>query len=215
MFSIRIRVEEKHRAVRAADDGAPRHPFRVSVPEAHIGSAIVTIRDAVGQRRAADGAVDVHVVPARGWERVHQHVHLGRAFDVAERQHGARLPIREMLLRSSIAPELVRSARTFEDLLILAVRLDHLQVKHRVRRTAPRRVPVVHTWYHLVIVLSVLQRRQGDLLYIGQAARLTRLLASLGKDREENCCQYGDDGNHHQQLNEGETALRGHFDHLL
>jgi len=78
-----------------------------------------------------------------------------------------------------------------------------------------RNTQVIKHGKAFVIVLGILQNPQSNLLDVAEAGCLPGLLPGLGKDREENCCQYGDDGNHHQQLNEGETALRGHFDHLL
>jgi len=58
---------------------------------------------------------------------------------------------------------------------------------------------------HLVIVLSVLQEAQGELLLVAQTARLARLLARLGEDREEDRRQDGDDRDDDEQLNECET----------
>ena len=57
----------------------------------------------------------------------------------------------------------------------------------------------------LVVVLSVHDGAQNDLLQVALAARLPRLLARLGEDREEDRRQDGDDRNDDQQLDEREA----------
>ena len=78
-----------------------------------------------------------------------------------------------------------------------------------------RNTQVIKHGKAFVIVLGILQNPQGDLLDVAEAGYLPGLFSGPGKDREEDSCQYGDDGDHHQQLNQGETAFRGHFDHIL
>ena len=63
-------------------------------------------------------------------------------------------------------------------------------------------------------VLGVHLPGHHDLLDIGETTGLARFLAGLGEDREEDSCQDGDNGDHHQQLNERKTFLAFHLLHL-
>src|SRR5262249_38260158 len=60
-----------------------------------------------------------------------------------------------------------------------------------------------------VVVLGIHEVAGGDLLHVGETGRLTRLLARLGKYREKNRREDGDDGYHHQQLDQREAAASG------
>jgi len=73
----------------------------------------------------------------------------------------------------------------------------------------PSDVPTigVHWDGSLIVVLSIHQRCQHDLLVVRLAARLARFLARAGEDREEDRRQDGNDGDHNQQLNERETTV--------
>lgn len=51
-----------------------------------------------------------------------------------------------------------------------------------------------------VPVLGIHVDRQSHLLLVAEAGGLPRLLPGLGKYREEDGCQDGNDGNYHQQL---------------
>jgi hypothetical protein len=46
---------------------------------------------------------------------------------------------------------------------------------------------------HLIVVLHILDERHAELLDVAQARRPARLVASLGKDGEEDRGQDGDD----------------------
>src|SRR5262249_24820591 len=57
-----------------------------------------------------------------------------------------------------------------------------------------------------IVVLVVHQDAGGDLLLVADTRNGARLLARLGKDREENGGKDGDDRNHHQQLDQGKRS---------
>ena len=73
------------------------------------------------------------------------------------------------------------------------------------RRNPPR--PVAGTCGENVpVVARVHHECHGELPGVGEAARGLRLLARLGEHREENRRQDRNNRDHHQQLDEGETA---------
>src|SRR5437588_12848059 len=58
-----------------------------------------------------------------------------------------------------------------------------------------------------VVVLRVHLDPGADLPGVRKAVDRARLLARLGKDREQDRCQDGYDGNHYQQLDQREALL--------
>jgi len=58
-----------------------------------------------------------------------------------------------------------------------------------------------------VVVLRVHHQSEPDLLLVGKAGRLPGFFAGLGEHGEEDGGEDGDDGDHHQQFDEGEGAV--------
>jgi hypothetical protein len=56
--------------------------------------------------------------------------------------------------------------------------------------------------------LDVLSHTHSDLTSVAEALSLPSLLASLAEHGEQDCSQNRNDGNHHEQLNQGETDTR-------
>ena len=61
----------------------------------------------------------------------------------------------------------------------------------------------------LVVVLDIHGQGQSDLAGIGKATCLACAFLRLGKHGEENGRQNGDNGDHHKQLDQGETGSSG------
>ena len=66
----------------------------------------------------------------------------------------------------------------------------------------------------LIVVLSVHVDGETDLLEVGLAGGLARLLPRASEDREEDRRQNGNDGDHHQQFNQRESTA-SHANHLM
>jgi hypothetical protein len=56
--------------------------------------------------------------------------------------------------------------------------------------------------------LDVLSHTHSDLTSVAEALSLPSLLASLAEHWEQDCSQNRNDGNHHEQLNQGETDTK-------
>ena len=69
------------------------------------------------------------------------------------------------------------------------------------------RIPTAMDGRHLVVVLDVGQLGHAELLQVGLAGALARVLSRAGKDREEDRRQDGDNRDYHEQLDEGKTPL--------
>ncbi|OPZ85451.1 MAG: hypothetical protein BWY76_01402 [bacterium ADurb.Bin429] len=85
---------------------------------------------------------------------------------------------------------------------------EHLGVLDiRLQRTPPA-VPggVIDYRVALIVVLGVHLQRQADLLDVAQTGGLARLGPGPSEYREEDGRQNGDNGYHHQQLDEGKTS---------
>jgi hypothetical protein len=63
---------------------------------------------------------------------------------------------------------------------------------------------IVVTRERLIVVIDVHRNAQPNLLAVGQAGGLTRLVTRLGKNGEQDRCQYRDYRDDHQQLDECE-----------
>jgi len=96
----------------------------------------------------------------------------------------------------------VVATRAGEDLQVLDVRLQQDSCPLRADRASHG-----HRGPYLVVVVAVHDGSQRDLLEVGLAARLSRLLTRAGEDREEDRRQNGDDGDHDQQFDQRETTL--------
>ncbi len=67
-----------------------------------------------------------------------------------------------------------------------------------------------------VIVVSGIQiESNGDLLDVAEVLRLLRGLLRLGKHREEDCCQDGDDRDDDQEFDQGETTAAAHISYCI
>src|SRR5205823_6241820 len=64
---------------------------------------------------------------------------------------------------------------------------------------------VVFQGQRLIPFLGVHRQARPELLHVVEADALARLRPRLGKDRKQDRCQDGNDGNNDKQLDEGET----------
>src|SRR5689334_13474019 len=94
----------------------------------------------------------------------------------------------------------IRQDRTQEVRRFL-VDLGVSEQENDVRDVAGRR--------RFVIVLRVELRGQPDLPQVAQAPDLARFVSGLSKDREQDRSQYGNNGNHHKKLDQGEAFFQG------
>src|SRR5262249_44466350 len=62
----------------------------------------------------------------------------------------------------------------------------------------------------LVVILDIHQHPQIQLLDVAQAGSRTGLVPRLGKDREQDRGQDGDDGDDDKQFDQGETTVSSH-----
>src|SRR5207248_761248 len=65
----------------------------------------------------------------------------------------------------------------------------------------------MHGRHPLVVVLRIHEHGHAQLLHVRSAGGLPRLVPRLGKDREEDGCEYSDDSYQDEQLDDGEHSL--------
>ncbi len=81
----------------------------------------------------------------------------------------------------------------------------------RVITFAPRgweeTVRTGHSGEPFVVVVEILQHGSAPVLHVVKALSLSRLLASGAEHGKQNRRQDGNDGYHHEQLNQGEATI--------
>ncbi len=110
-----------------------------------------------------------------------------------------------------LSPDGVGSARVGRHQRAFDVRMKQSKPEPLVQGL-PRILPNFEPGHDgFIVVLGVHQDRRAELLGIGQTRRFARSFSRLGENREQNRCEDGDNGYHHQQLDERESMSPVHF----
>jgi len=199
-------------------DALGAHPLGVPVNEAVV-QPVVVARPSGSHLLIGAGGVAVEGVGVSARRLGDEHA-FGRLRELSERETITGRVDAVGTATGVVAGIAAGLTRAVEDLRVLDIRVDHRVPEHRggVRASvgehivgAGRQVEIRHLF---VIVLRVLHHAQHQLLQVRETARLARLLARLGEDGEQDRRQDGDDRDHDQQLDQGET-LASHVGHNL
>ncbi len=98
--------------------------------------------------------------------------------------------------------------RAGEDVVVLHIRHDLRVGSGEVRvASVDRRLPCCPCGVAVFIVVHIHHGRQSNLLGVAEALGFLGRFARLGKDREKDRCQDGDDRDNHQEFNERKGSL--------